>query len=65
MWPRAGAAPAGVERRGGTAEAAAGADERQGRQDQRLECGAEFRGGGWVNGISSALVSGSKTLGGL
>ncbi len=42
-WGRwVGVAPAGVERGGGAAEAAAGAAQRPGRVDQRLECGVEF-----------------------
>ncbi len=43
-WGRwAGVAPAGMERRGGAAEAAAGAAECPGCLDQRLECGVELR----------------------
>jgi hypothetical protein len=38
-----GVAPAGMERGGGAAEAAAEAAECPGRGDQRLECGVEFR----------------------
>jgi ATP adenylyltransferase len=60
-----GAAPAGVERRGGAAEAAGGAAERSGRNDQRLECGVEFRRGGGADGVSCALASDSAAGGGL
>ena len=38
-----GIAPARMERSGGAAEAAAGAAERPGSVDQRLECGVELR----------------------
>ncbi|NDF49506.1 MAG: HNH endonuclease, partial [Betaproteobacteria bacterium] len=57
---RNGAAPAGVELRGGAAEAAAGAAECPGRVDQRLECGAELRGSGVEDGVSCALASDSE-----
>ena len=71
MGPRAGAAPAGLERRGGAAEAAAGAAQCPGRVDQRLgwfaqrKRGAELRGGGGADGVSCALASDPETLGGL
>lgn len=55
---RAGAAPAGMERRGGAAQC-------PGRVDQRLECGAELRCSGWADGVSCALASDSQTRGGL
>ena len=60
-----GVAPAVMERGGGSAEAEAGAVERPGRLDQRLECGVELRGGGWADGVSCALASDPQAKGGL
>jgi hypothetical protein len=60
---RALAAPAGVERRGGAAEASAGAAVGQGHHDQRLECGAELRRGSRADGVSCALASDSEASG--
>ena len=60
---RAGAAPAGVERRGGAAEAEVGAAVCTGRVDQRLgwfvqrKRRAELRRGGGAEGVSCALTS--------
>ena len=68
---RAGAAPAGVERRGGAAEAAAGAAECPGRHDQRLgwfaqrKRGAELRGCCGADGVSFALAPDYSAGGGL
>ena len=62
---RAGAAPAGVERRGGATEAAAGAAQCPGRVDQWLECGAELRRGGGADGVSCTLASDSEARRGL
>ena len=60
-----GVAPAGMERGGGAAEAAAGGVQRPGRHDQRLECGVELRGDSGANGVSCALASDSNAGGGL
>lgn len=49
-----GAASAGMERGGGASEAVAGATERSGRLDQRLDCGLEFRRGDGADGGSCA-----------
>ena len=63
---RAGAAPAGVERRGGAAEAEVGAAVCTGRVDQRLgwfaqrKRGAELRRGGGADGVSCPLAPDSE-----
>ena len=54
-----------MERSGGAADAAAGAAERPGRHDQRLECGVELRRDSGADGASCALAFDSTAGGGL